>query len=77
MAVKDDIRPEGDKPKEKDGKGKDGKKKDEDKEPELSEEDLELKKNLDLMVERVADPDPGVWLSASAMHGAFKTVAAS
>lgn len=26
----------------------------------LSEEDLELKRNLELMVERVRDPEPGV-----------------
>lgn len=35
------------------------KKKDEEKEAELSDEDQELKRNLDLMVERVSDPDPG------------------
>ncbi len=46
-----------DKPKEvKDGKGK---KKDEEKEPELSEEDQQLKSNLELMVERTCEPDTG------------------
>jgi 26S proteasome regulatory subunit N1 len=43
----------------KDTKVKDVLKKDEDKDTELSEEDIELKKNLDLMVERINDPDPG------------------
>jgi len=49
--------------KPKDGKAEkkvDGKKKkDEEKEAELSDEDQELKRNLDLMVERASDPDPG------------------
>ena len=45
--------------KPKDAKVVKGKKKDEEKESELSDEDIELKKNLDLMVERVGDSDPG------------------
>lgn len=45
--------------KNKDAKGK-GSKNAEDKEQELSEEDMELKKNLELMVERVKENDPGV-----------------
>lgn len=55
MAVTDE------KPKEataKNVKGKDTKGKEE--EPELSEEDIELKKNLELMIERVGEADPGV-----------------
>lgn len=36
-----------------------GKGKDEDKEPELSEEDIALKNNLELMVQRVMESDPG------------------
>ncbi len=46
---------------------KDGKK--EDKEADLSEEDLELKKNLEMMVERVADGDGGVQAMALASIG--------
>mmetsp|Transcript_31070 Transcript_31070/g.68978 ORF Transcript_31070/g.68978 Transcript_31070/m.68978 type:complete len:901 (-) Transcript_31070:581-3283(-) len=62
----------------KDSKAKDGKKKVEDKEPELSEEDLELKKNLDLMVERVSDPDPGVQkLALNGMINEIRTATAS
>lgn len=50
-----------DKPAE-EAKKKDAKKngKDEAKEADLSDEDLELKKNLELMVERLMDPDAGV-----------------
>lgn len=45
--------------------GKDGKKKkEEDKEADLSEEDLELKKNLEMLVERVGDRDAGVQAAA-------------
>jgi 26S proteasome regulatory subunit N1 len=45
--------------KDKEGtKGKNAKGKEEE-EPELSEEDLELKKNLEMMIERLSDPDPG------------------
>ncbi len=62
MAVKEDTKPDTDKKKDNKGKdGKDGKKKDE--EPELSDEDLELKKNLELMIERVCDADPGTLLT--------------
>ncbi|XP_022988683.1 26S proteasome non-ATPase regulatory subunit 2 homolog A-like [Cucurbita maxima] len=39
---------------------KDAKKKDEKKEEDLSEEDLALKQQLELYVERVQDPDPGL-----------------
>ena len=48
-------------------KGKDGKKKrkgEEDKDADLSEEDLELKQNLEMLVERIRDSDPGVQSSA-------------
>lgn len=55
MAVTQDKKAEA----PKDGKTKDNKKKEEEQEPELSEEDQELKKNLELMVERVQDADAG------------------
>ena len=48
-------------------KGKDGRKKkktEEDKDAELSEEDLELKQNLELFVERLRDSDPGIQRNA-------------
>lgn len=48
-------------------KGKDARKKrkgEEDKDADLSEEDLELKQNLELLVERIRDSDPGVQSSA-------------
>jgi hypothetical protein len=51
MAADQDAKKKDAKPK---GKGKD------EPEPDLSEEDQELKKNLELMVERVSDPDAGV-----------------
>ncbi|EFJ39963.1 26S proteasome regulatory complex [Volvox carteri f. nagariensis] len=56
------VAPSDDKPKGKGAKEdkKGAKGKDEEKEPELSEEDLTLKNNLDLTVERLGDPDPGV-----------------
>ncbi len=64
MAVEKDSKPQPDASKDKKPAGKDagkGKKgKEEDKEPELSEEDLALKTNLDLCVERLSDPDAGV-----------------
>jgi len=41
-----------------------GKEKAEDKEAELSEEDQELKANLELMVERSRDADPGIAANA-------------
>lgn len=43
-----------------------GKKKkgEEDKDAELSEEDLELKQKLEMLVERIRDSDPGVQSSA-------------
>ncbi|KAI5338711.1 hypothetical protein PRUPE_3G134800 [Prunus persica] len=43
---------------------KDPKKKDEKKDEDLSEEDLELKKNLELYVERVQDPNPALQRNA-------------
>ena len=43
--------------------GKKGKKKGAEK-PELSEEDLELKANLEMIVERISDADPAVQSSA-------------
>jgi 26S proteasome regulatory subunit N1 len=58
MAVKEDQPKDTDKAK--DGKAKDGAKKDaKEEEPELSEEDMELKKNLEMMIERVGEEDPG------------------
>ncbi|GLC40481.1 hypothetical protein PLESTB_000708900 [Pleodorina starrii] len=57
MVAPSDEKPKGKGAKE-DKKGAKGK--DEDKEPELSEEDLALKNNLDLTVERLGDADPGV-----------------
>ncbi|GIL54030.1 hypothetical protein Vafri_9585 [Volvox africanus] len=52
--------------------------KDEEKEPELSEEDLALKANLDLMVERLGDPDPGVVkLSLTTMISEIRSATAS
>ena len=52
-------KPKDAKPKGGGDKKGDKKAKPEDPDAELSEEDLELKKNLDLMVERVGDSDPG------------------
>ena len=43
---------------------KNGQKGEEDKEADLSEEDLELKKNLELMLERAKDSDAGVQRTA-------------
>ena len=43
---------------------KKGKKGEEDKEADMSEEDLELKKNLELMLERAKDSDAGVQRTA-------------
>lgn len=58
MAVTDD-KPKDNAKNTKDVKGKKGKK-DEDKEPELSEEDQQLKTNMELMVERTGDANEGV-----------------
>lgn len=67
MAVKDEKMADADaeqaklkKPKQK----KKGQKGEEDKEADLSEEDLELKKNLELMLERAKDTDAGVQKAA-------------
>lgn len=57
MAVPDDTKKAADAPKGKEGKVKG---KEQVQEEELSEEDLELKKNLELMVERIQDADQGV-----------------
>ncbi len=56
MAVTEEAKPKEEAKKEV-GKGKDNKKKPD--VEELSEEDLALKANLDLLVERVGDADPG------------------
>lgn len=67
MAVKDekmvDADPEQAKQKKQKLKKK-GQKGEEDKEADLSEEDLELKKNLELMLERAKDSDAGVQRTA-------------
>lgn len=67
MAVKDekmvDADPEQVKQKKQKLKKK-GQKGEEDKEADLSEEDLELKKNLELMLERAKDSDAGVQRTA-------------
>ncbi|GFH09753.1 26S proteasome non-ATPase regulatory subunit 2 homolog [Haematococcus lacustris] len=44
--------------------GKQQKKKEQEKEAELSEEDQQLKANIELMVERISDPEPGVQVLA-------------
>uniref|UniRef100_A0A7S0WJK1 26S proteasome non-ATPase regulatory subunit 2 homolog n=1 Tax=Chlamydomonas leiostraca TaxID=1034604 RepID=A0A7S0WJK1_9CHLO len=78
MAVTED-KPKDTQP-QKDAKdAKDKKKgKDEDKEPELSEEDLALKTNLELMVERVNESDPGVQVAAlNAMIHEIRTATAT
>lgn len=58
MAVTKDQQKAADAPKE--GKGKGKKDVVTDPDAELSEEDLELKKNLEMMVQRVSEGDPGV-----------------
>lgn len=67
MAVKDekmvDADPELAKQKKQKLKKK-GQKGEEDKDADLSEEDLELKKNLELMLERAKDSDAGVQRTA-------------
>ncbi|KXZ55777.1 hypothetical protein GPECTOR_2g1327 [Gonium pectorale] len=62
--------------------GKDVKKgakgKEEDKEPELSEEDLALKTNLEMMVERLGDAEPGVVkLALNSMISEIRSATAS
>lgn len=52
-------------------KAKKGGKPEVDKEAELSEEDLALKANLELMVERSGDPDAGVQVQLYACVYAF------
>lgn len=82
MTVKDETKETGDSGKNvkgKDGATKSGKKgQDEKQEPELSDEDLELKKNLELMVERVKDADPGVQkLALQSICNEIRSTAAS
>jgi len=43
---------------------KKGKKKGEDEKPELSDEDIELKANLEMMVERISESDSGLQTTA-------------
>ena len=67
MAVKDEkmIEADSDQVKQKKQKlKKKGQKGEEDKDADLSEEDLELKKNLELMLERAKDSDAGVQRTA-------------
>lgn len=75
MAVKDekmaDAEAEQDKRKKQKLKKK-GAKGEEDKEADLSEEDLELKKNLELMLERTKDSDAGV--QRTALEGIAKEI---
>ncbi|GFS30594.1 26S proteasome regulatory subunit S2 1A [Actinidia rufa] len=52
---------------------KDPKKNDEKKDEDLSEEDLALKQQLELYVERVQDPDPGLQkVALESMRGAVR-----
>lgn len=67
MAVKDEKMADADAEQtklKKQKQKKKGQKGDEDKEADLSEEDLELKKNLELMLERAKDTDSGVQKTA-------------
>lgn len=67
MAVKDEKMVEADPDQVKQKKQKlkkKGQKGEEDKDADLSEEDLELKKNLELMLERAKDSDAGVQRTA-------------
>ena len=67
MAVKDEKMVDADAEQIKQKKQKQkkkGQKGEEDKEADLSEEDLELKKNLELMLERAKDSDAGVQRTA-------------
>ena len=75
MAVKDEKMADADAEQDKRKKQKlkkKGAKGDEDKEADLSEEDLELKKNLELMLERAKDPDAGV--QRTALEGISKEI---
>lgn len=67
MAVKDEKMADADAEQtklKKQKQKKKGQKGEEDKEADLSEEDLELKKNLELMLERAKDTDSGVQKTA-------------
>ena len=67
MAVKDEKMTDADAEQaklKKQKQKKKGQKGEEDKEADLSEEDLELKKNLELMLERAKDSDAGVQKTA-------------
>ena len=67
MAVKDEKMADADAEQaklKKQKQKKKGQKGEEDKEADLSEEDLELKKNLELMLERAKDADSGVQKTA-------------
>lgn len=75
MAVKDEKMADADAEQDKRKKQKlkkKGAKGDEDKEADLSEEDLELKKNLELMLERAKDSDAGV--QRTALEGISKEI---
>lgn len=75
MVVPSDEKPKGKSAKE-EKKGAKGK--DEEKEQELSEEDLVLKTNLESMVERLGDPDPGVVkLALTTMMSEIRSATAS
>lgn len=75
MAVKDEKMADADAEQDKQKKQKlkkKGAKGAEDKEADLSEEDLELKKNLELMLERTKDSDAGV--QRTALEGIAKEI---
>ena len=75
MAVKDEKMAEADAEQDKRKKQKlkkKGAKGEDDKEADLSEEDLELKKNLELMLERAKDSDAGV--QRTALEGIAKEI---
>ncbi|KAG2494897.1 hypothetical protein HYH03_006832 [Edaphochlamys debaryana] len=77
MVAPSDKKPEEVKEAKKDAKDAKGKK-DEPKEPELSEEELALKTNLELMVERLSEPDAGVVkLALTSMISEIRSATAS
>jgi 26S proteasome regulatory subunit N1 len=62
-----DKKEEAGKAEAKKGDAKKDAKKGKEPEPELTEEEMELKKNLELMVERISDVDPGLQVRDSAI----------
>ena len=75
MAVQDEKMVEADPEQAKQKKQKlkkKGQKGEEDKDADLSEEDLELKKNLELMLERAKDSDAGI--QRTALEGIAKEI---